>query len=116
MSLMPFKNKEDYNSWKKLNYLKHRDAELLRKQTYHKTAKGRDVLYQSIKAYRQRFPERQRARQILQYHLRKGKVVKLPCRCGARDVQAHHPDYSKPLEVVWLCSTCHGEAHRLHAR
>jgi hypothetical protein len=29
-----------------------------------------------------------------------------PCR-----VNAHHGDYSKPLEVVWLCDRCHMKAH-----
>lgn len=35
-------------------------------------------------------------------------------RCG-RDwpaIQAHHEDYSRPLEVTWLCRWCHGERHR----
>jgi hypothetical protein len=35
-------------------------------------------------------------------------------QCGRGDVpiQAHHPDYSQPLVVVWLCSQCHGKQHR----
>ena len=36
--------------------------------------------------------------------------------CGASDkverLQRHHPDYSRPLEVIWLCALCHGEMHR----
>lgn len=46
-----------------------------------------------------------------------------PCeRCGAEDlfgadgrtlIQAHHPNYENPLEVRWLCTTCHGIEHRI---
>jgi hypothetical protein len=41
------------------------------------------------------------------------KLVKEPCEsCGRQPAQAHHDDYSKPLEVRWLCSACHGVEHR----
>lgn len=40
--------------------------------------------------------------------------------CGASDrmrgqyhsLQAHHDDYSMPLNVRWLCTSCHAEYHR----
>ena len=46
--------------------------------------------------------------------LRSGKLVPQPCeRCGSTEhVHAHHEDYSKPLEVMWLCRRCHGQRHR----
>lgn len=33
--------------------------------------------------------------------------------CGKEGrVDGHHPDYSKPLEITWLCKRCHGLRHR----
>jgi len=44
--------------------------------------------------------------------VRDGKLKKQPCEvCGAK-AHAHHEDYSKPLEVVWLCHAHHMERHR----
>jgi ribosomal protein S27AE len=31
--------------------------------------------------------------------------------CGVEGVQAHHPDYSRPFYVRWLCLDCHGAEH-----
>jgi hypothetical protein len=47
--------------------------------------------------------------------LKNGQLVKGPCEsCGstAADVQAHHDDHSKPLDVRWLCPTCHYALHK----
>lgn len=44
--------------------------------------------------------------------IRAGKLIKQPCeKCGALKVQAHHDDYSKPLDVRWLCVPHHNEHH-----
>jgi ribosomal protein S27AE len=45
--------------------------------------------------------------------VRNGRLTKEPCLfCGEEKVHAHHRDYSKPLDVIWLCPKCH---NRLHA-
>lgn len=44
-------------------------------------------------------------------YLRRGKLVREPCRCGDPNSQMHHPDYDKPLQVEWLCRKCHLELH-----
>lgn len=52
-------------------------------------------------------------RAILRVYVRRGKVVRSPCaRCGNPRVEAHHKDYSRPLDVVWLCRECHLKEHR----
>ena len=52
--------------------------------------------------------KRSNARSYLKVYLKRGKVKKKPCEiCGALDVQAHHRDYSKPLDVRWLCKKHH---------
>jgi hypothetical protein len=34
-------------------------------------------------------------------------------RCGStKRREAHHADYSKPLEVEWLCRMCHRMIHK----
>ena len=60
---------------------------------------------------RARSPEKYRARNAVSNALRDGRLVKGPCKeCGTTErVQAHHPDYSKPLDIEWLCFSCHRE-------
>lgn len=58
-------------------------------------------------------PAKRRAREKVKAALRRGRLVRQPCEsCGAKPAQAHHADYSKPLEVRWLCPPCHGIEHR----
>lgn len=55
------------------------------------------------------------ARRKLNNAVRKGLIKRAECCevCDKRGpVDAHHMDYAKPLDVVWLCEACHGESHR----
>jgi len=63
------------------------------------------------KRYRERHPEKYQAEIIVGNAIRDGKLIKQPCCiCGVTEsVQAHHNDYSKPLDVEWLCFQCHRE-------
>src|ERR1017187_6135005 len=53
-----------------------------------------------------------RVRSQVYIALGSGKLVKpLACACGNPKIEAHHPDYSKPLDVEWLCHPCHDALH-----
>ena len=53
-----------------------------------------------------------RARNYLCQLVSRGKITRLPCSvCGETKVEAHHEDYSKPKDVVWLCRKHHRDRH-----
>lgn len=64
--------------------------------------------------YRKMFPDRMVAYSDVKNAIRRGEMQKDPCsRCGAtKHIHGHHEDYSKTLDVVWLCIKCHSEVHR----
>lgn len=73
-------------------------------RNYRKTDHGREL--------QSRYPERIRARVSVRAAVRLGKMMQLPCKvCGSPSTEGHHPDYSKPLEVVWLCRKHHSRLH-----
>ena len=59
---------------------------------------------------RHKHPEKDRARDMVFKAVKRGEIEKLPCKfCGNPESQAHHHDYSKPLDVTWVCFKCHRE-------
>lgn len=65
--------------------------------------------------YRKANPDKCRAHYLLRDAVKRGEVAipKLCSRCGRNPTRlhAHHADYSKPLDVEWLCPTCHYNLH-----
>lgn len=62
------------------------------------------------------FPlEKKRAHGAVAKALKRGDLERRPCAfCGSTDsLEAHHHDYSKPLDVTWLCVPCHRKFHGL---
>ena len=57
-------------------------------------------------------PDRNRAHQAVHVAIQTGELEWWHCQvCGSLDSEAHHNDYSKPLEVRWLCPLHHNEVH-----
>lgn len=55
-------------------------------------------------------PEKHRARRFLNHAVRDGRAFRQPCVvCGDPKVEGHHKDYSRPLDVIWVCAKHHRE-------
>jgi hypothetical protein len=54
------------------------------------------------------------ARSYAHVYRDRGYIAKSNCiECGSPDSQMHHEDYSKPIDVTWLCRPCHLKIHRI---
>jgi hypothetical protein len=66
------------------------------------------------KRYAEKFPERVKAVQKVNNAIRDKRLFRKPCEvCGNQKSEAHHWDYSKPLEVSWFCKPHHWYADRV---
>ena len=81
-------------------------------------ARGRKKYRDSGWMWRKVDPVRKAARTAVASAVSRGDMVP-PEHCGdcGHDFsefrrEGHHADYSRPLEVVWLCALCHGKRHR----
>lgn len=67
----------------------------------------------SLKKWIENNKEKRDAHNAVLLALYHGTLKKQPCEsCGEISAQAHHDDYSKPLDVRWLCSSCHAAHHK----
>jgi ribosomal protein S27AE len=72
-------------------------------------------LYERTKRRRKDVPGYQKCHNAILRAVRKG-IIKKPelcskCGNGGR-IEAHHADYTNPLDVKWLCCKCHRSIHK----
>lgn len=66
-----------------------------------------------VREYRKNNPAKRIAHGIVGYAIHSGTLTQKPCEsCGAFPTHAHHDDYSRPLDVRWLCPPCHAAHHK----
>lgn len=95
---------------------KYRERNRERLREYHRiwSSANSENLRKTQKARRKRHPERWKARALVSYAIKIGQLNRGHCKiCGsAENIEAHHEDYFKPLEVTWLCRNCHKAHHK----
>jgi hypothetical protein len=113
---MPFRKKfssnESYNEYFRKYRLDNLEKIREYKREYAKKYRKKNN-YKNEKACAARHPEKKRAREIVSNAIQNKKIKKYPCEiCGQTEkIQAHHEDYTKPLEIIWLCAKHHNEYH-----
>ncbi len=103
---------------KKINgneYYHCRRCNTERMRKYVSTKNGKAKLYAAIYKSIEKHPERQDARIKLNVELKAGRIIKPLCcsKCLLdKKLEAHHEDYTKPLDVIWFCRPCHSNHHK----
>ena len=94
----------------KENYASHREKYSLYEKVRNLNPFRRTSRLSHQRTRREKHPEKYHARTAVGNAIRDGRLIKQPCRiCGNPKSQAHHHDYSKPLDVDWLCFKHHRE-------
>lgn len=82
---------------------------------YNKSNKGKIALVKARDNYLESHRQRQRARWAVKRAIKSGKLCR-PTICqtcgGDCYPDAHHCDYGRPTDVMWLCKSCHVEWHK----
>lgn len=97
------------------NYQKNREYYLAYEKTEKRAESRRKRSKEALRKFRVNNPLKDKAHRVLNYHIRAGNIERpnMCSKCGKECVpDGHHENYSKPLEVVWLCRQCHIEHHR----
>lgn len=62
--------------------------------------------------HKNKYPQKYEARKQATSAVKTGRIIRKPCEvCGATNSHGHHDDYSKPLELMWLCPKHHFARH-----
>ena len=105
------KTNEKYNKTEKGKQTRKRAI-----KKYIATDTGKQMKQDATRRYAFNYPEKQKARDAINWLVRSGQKVpatQLVCiYCEEAASQYHHPDYSKPLDVIPVCVMCHSRIHR----
>ena len=106
------KNHEYYVEYDRLRAMLPHRVEARNK--YSKTLDGLEAGNRAKRKWKDNNPEKRKCSQMLNNAVRDGRVMK-PESCSVcsskKRIHGHHFDYSKPLDVVWVCAACHRKIH-----
>lgn len=94
-------------------YEKEREQRLARQKEYFSTPEGKSAHKRATDRWKEKNKVRRAAHVILGNALKYKTIMRQPCWVCGKKAEAHHPDYGRPLDVVWLCKKHHQEVHQM---
>jgi len=76
-----------------------------------KLPERREYAKEALRLHRARNPLKYAARNAVNNAIRDGRLQRKGCEVCGKKAQAHHDDYSKPLDVRWFCFEHHRALH-----
>jgi len=75
----------------------------------------RENIRESCRQWQSKNAKKVKVHRLMWSAIKAGTLAQGQCEvCGADVVHGHHPDYDKPLKVMWLCPEHHHAWHREH--
>lgn len=106
------KNREKYRAYSRKHRILHPEKVAASRRKYKKNRP--ELIAMNKRRAQIHHPEKLLAKRSVYRAVRYGRLLKPNAcsNCGKKCVpEAHHRDYSKPLEVIWLCRQCHFDFH-----
>jgi hypothetical protein len=94
------------------NHDRYKRYDMLRSNEPHRSSLRKRV----VSEYRANHPDRVAANNAVRNAVLNGSLQKTPCIVCGDSAVAHHADYSRPLDVVWLCQMHHKQTHAMAAK
>ena len=101
-----------YTKYDREKYLKNKKKRIAQVKKWQRNNKELQNVYS--KRWQRKNENKRIAQRSVKYAIEKGILIR-PGVCSKCLIECqpdgHHEDYSKPLEIMWLCRQCHKDIH-----
>jgi len=103
--------RDERKEYRKQRYLAMKSYYIEKNKINRQTAKGKEAHRKHQALYNKNNPEKKLAHLMVRKALQEGQIIK-PNKCSypmcdKEKIEAHHLNYSKQLDVTWLCKPHH---------
>ncbi len=108
------KNREKLIEAKRKHYQENKEMYAKKRERWAK--ENPEKMKKAREKYSKNNPEKKKAKDKARWNIKFDKDQMCVFCEGRKAKEMHHPDYSKPLEVMFLCIQCHRSLHIIQRR